>query len=384
MKWATILLAVAVAMAVKSAGRAANPADINEDGIVDPLDLAVLCGDWLAEEASGPADIDADGSVDMFDLALLCQNWRWTAPDPCEFAFIPGGAFQMGDSFNEGLASERPVHTVTLDSFYIGRYTVTNQQYRDFLASALAQDLVTITGGIVYKAASGTSYPYCDTSTSSSYSQIAYSDGVFTVRTKGGRSMADDPMVRVTWYGAAVYCNWRSEQEGREPCYNLSTWECDFGKRGYRLPTEAQWEYTARGGLSGKRFPWGDTITHSQANYYSSSSYSYDTSPTRGFHPTWKSGAEPYTSPVGSFPPNGYDLHDMAGNVWEWCNDWYLGTYYSSGPHINPTGPPTGSSRMLRGGTWRGDASVCRVAYRNYNDPSYRHYSYGLRLVLDP
>jgi formylglycine-generating enzyme required for sulfatase activity len=305
-------------------------------------------------------------------------------PTPPDMVYISGGSFQMGDSFSEGGSDERPVHMVTLDSFYMGKYEVTNAQYCAYLNSALGQGLITVTSGVVYKAGSGTSYPYCDTSTSSSYSQIAYSGGVFSVRSKGGRSMSNDPMVMVSWYGSVAYCNWRSQQEGKEQCYNLSTWACDFNKHGYRLATEAEWEYAARGGLSGKRFPWGDTITHSQANYYSSSSYSYDISPTRGYHPTWNDGINPYTSPVGSFSANGYGFYDMAGNVWEWCNDWYSGTYYSSSPPNNPTGPTSGSYRVLRGGGWCGGASYCCVAGRGGRGGPIAWYHYrGFRLSLD-
>jgi formylglycine-generating enzyme required for sulfatase activity len=296
---------------------------------------------------------------------------------------IPGGTFQMGDSKGDGWSDELPLHTVTLSPFHMGRYDITNQQYCAFLESALSQGLIAVTSGVVYKAGSGTSYPYCDTNSSSSYSQISYSGGVFNVRTKGGRSMANDPMVHVSWYGSVAYCNWRSQQEGKEQCYNFSTWVCDFTKNGYHLPTEAQWEYAARGGLSGKRFPWGDTITHSQANYYSYSGYSYDLGgPPWGYHPTWSAdGITPYTSPVGSFAANGYGLYDMTGNVWQWCNDW--SGSYSSSPQTNPTGPTSGSYRVLRGGGWVYDADICRVSFRFNYDPFSRIYYYGFRVVMD-
>ena len=216
-------------------------------------------------------------------------------------------------------------------------------------------------------------------------SQIIYSGSSFTVRTKGGRSMVNDPMLSVTWYGAVAYCNWRSQQLGKQPCYDSATLEPIYPlPNGVRLATEAEWEYAARGGLNGKRFPWGDTITHSHANYYSYWSgghYSYDVSPTNGCHPTWNDGVYPYTSPAGSFPANGYGLYDMAGNVWEWCNDWYGS--YSSGSQTNPTGPTDGWYRVLRGGYWDGDASNCRVAYRNGLRPGHRDYDLGFRVALD-
>ena len=334
------------------------------------------------------ADLTDDCFVDYEDFALMAN--QWLTGDPCDpwipddMALISGGTFEMGGNLRDGSSDELPVHTVTVDSFYMGKYEVTNRQYCDYLNSAQPQRLITVTDGVVYKAGSGTTYPYCDMySRYPYYSQIDYSGGVFSVRTKSGRDMSNDPMVCVSWYGAAAYCNWRSQQDGYEQCYNLSTWECDFSKKGYRLATEAEWEYAARGGLSGKRFPWGDTISHSQANYWSSSDYSYDTSPTWGYHPTWNDGVSPHTSPAGSFVANGYGLNDMAGNVWELCNDWYSYSYYSSSPSNNPTGPITGMYRVLRGGAWSHDADGCRVAIRYNPNPPARLSGVGFRFVLD-
>ena len=329
------------------------------------------------------ADLTGDCFVDYEDFALMAA--QWLTGDPCipeDMVRIPGGTFQMGDSLGDGWSGELPVHTVTVDSFYMGRCEVSNRQYCDYLNSAIGSTIYVL-GGVVY--GSGNNQGYCDTSTSSSYSQIAYSGGVFSVRTKNGRDMSNDPMVEVSWYGSVAYCNWRSQQEGKQQCYDLSTWACDFGKHGYRLATEAEWEYAARGGLSGRRFPWGDTITHSQANYYSyweggHPYYSYDVSPSEGYHPTWDD-VYPYTSPGGSFAANNYGLYDMAGNVWEWCNDWYGS--YSSASQTNPTGPITGSYRVLRGGGWYHVAYSCRVAYRIYYWPGYRVGGLGFRLVLD-
>ncbi len=380
--------------------------------------IAVSVG--LALAACPSADLTGDCFVNFNDFAVMSAQWLTGDPcDPCipdDMVYIPDGEFQMGDNLGDGWSDELPVHTVTVDSFYMGKYEITNRQYRDYLNSALGQGLITVTSGVVYKAGSGTSYPYCDTSTSDSYSQIAYSGGVFSVRTKSGRDMSNDPMIRVTWYGAAAYCNWRSSEEGKESCYNLSMWDCDFGKHGYRLATEAEWEYAARGGLSGKRFPWADpNITHSLANYYSDwsgghPSYSYDVSPTEGYHPLWNDGIFPHTSPVGFFDgtmkykadynwpgsatsyqttsgANSYGLYDMAGNVWEWCNDWYQSDYYTGRPNpdVNPTGPISGSSRVLRGGGWISNASHCRAARRSYYRylPGDRYGLGGFRIVLD-
>jgi len=337
------------------------------------------------------ADLTGDCFVDFNDFALMADQWL-TGPGyiPDDMMLVPGGTFEMGDNFSEGDADELPVHTVTMDSFHIGKYAITNRQYCDFLNSAMSEGLITVTSGVLYKAGYGTTYPYCDTDSADANSQIDYSGSGFSVSTKLGRDMSFDPMVQVSWYGAAAYCNWRSEEEGYETCYDPCdpNSPCDFSKKGHRLATEAEWEYAARGGLSGRRFPWGDTISHSQANYYSywqqsSPYYSYDVSPTQGHHPTWDDGVCPYTSPVASFAANGYGLYDMTGNVWEWCNDWYDSDYYDSSPTNNPTGPISGDYRILRGGAWNLYANWCRVAFRyNYN-PSNRAYSVGFRLVLD-
>jgi len=307
-------------------------------------------------------------------------------PRPCRMAPIPAGTFQMGDSFGEGDPDELPVHPVTLDSFHISSTETTNGQYCGFLNQAEDNGWITVTGGVVYKAGSGPNHPYCNTTASSSHSPISYTGGVFSVKAKGGRDMSNDPVSQVSWYGAVAYCNWLSWQEDRRPCYNLSTWKCDFSKNGYHLPTAAQWEYAARGGLSRRRFPWGDSINHDHANYRANgSAYKYDTSPYTAwtFHPDWNDGTYPYTCPVGSMPPNGYGLYGMTGNVWEWCNDWYDWAYYASSPPKNPTGPDSGTYRVLRGGSWSNNAGSCRVADPTYGRPGYRSYYGGFRVSLD-
>jgi formylglycine-generating enzyme required for sulfatase activity len=298
-------------------------------------------------------------------------------------ALIPAGEFQMGNSFDpgEGFSEELPLHAVYVDAFYLDSSEVTNDQYKDALNWAYAQgNLITVSSGVVYKYNSGTSYPYCDTTTSYSYSRITWNGSTFGV--VSGKET--HPMVLVSWYGSVAYANWRSGMQGKPSCYDLSTWNCNFGS-GYRLPTEAEWDKAARGGAAGHRFPWSDSdyIQHARANYYSYSGYSYDNSPTRGYHPTFNTGVYPYNSPVGYFAANGYDLYDMAGNVWEWCNDWYGSSYYSSSPYNNPLGPTSGSYRVLRGGGWGSSANDCRVAYRNGYDPDYRGINYGFRLALD-
>ncbi len=266
-------------------------------------------------------------------------------PAPTGMVMIPAGSFQMGDTFNDSPDGwgERAVHTVYVSAFYMDKYEVTKALWDEVKTWATAHG--------------------------------------YSFDNPGSGKAANHPVQTVNWYDAVKWCNARSEKEGRVPAYytdaGLSvryragqvapyvSWSS-----GYRLPTEAEWEKAARGGASGHRFPWADTdtITHSRANYYSVSDYAYDTSPTRGYHPTFNDGVYPYTSPVGYFAPNGYGLYDMAGNVWEWCWDWYGS--YSSDSQTDPRGPASGSSRVVRGGGWSAFAFGCRSASRSGNWPA--------------
>ena len=305
--------------------------------------------------------------------AKLFSNVRVsvTASDdtaPSGMALIPAGSFTMGNCMatNEGSSSELPLHTVYVSAFYMDRTEVTKVLWDE-----------------VYNWATNHGYSF---------------DFSFDFGAQGKAN--NHPSHSMTWYDAVRWCNARSEKEGRTPAYYTSVGQTtvyrtgqtnvqnDWVKwdRGYRLPTEAEWEKAARGGASGHRFPWTDTdnITHSRANYNSSMSYAYDTSPTRGYHPTFNDAVYPYTSPVGYFVANGYGLYDMAGNVWEWCWNWYGSTYYSSLPGPDPRGPTSGSDRVIRGGGWYNYADYCRSAYRIGYGPTLWSSGIGFRSVLPP
>ncbi len=207
----------------------------------------------------------------------------------------------------------------------------------------------------------------------------------------------------MTWYDAVKWCNARSEQEGWPPAYYTDAgltapyWSGEVEpyvkwSSGYRLPTEAEWEKAARGGVSGKRFPWGNTISWDQANYYSfwrngASICPYDLAPTEGYDPAFNDGVFPGTNPVGYFAPNGYGLYDMAGNAYQWCWDRYDGTYCSSSPASDPRGPGSGLGRVGRGGGWGDSAFYCRTAGRAAFDPrdsGEGSWDIGFRCALPP
>ena len=332
------------------------------------------------------ADINKDGEINMLDLGLLSKFWLLSIPDPNEFAFIVSGTFNMGDH-HDSLPNALPVHSVTLDSFYMCKYEITNQQYCDYLNSAIPAQLK-VDSGVVYDVDdSSNTYPYCETSTvASSESQINYSAGVFSVNIKDGTTDMSNHPIEVSWYGAVTHCNWRSQQEGLESCYDTNdpNWPCDFTKNGFRLPTEAEWEYAARGGENNPyyRYPWGDTINGSMANYGASGD-------------PYETGASPLMTPVGYYDgnqiptgtdmANGYGLYDMIGNAWEWCNDWYGPGYYSTSPANNPTGPTSDLNgyRILRGSGWFNNTNTyCKTAFRGSGRPGFRYDFGGFRLVV--
>jgi formylglycine-generating enzyme required for sulfatase activity len=218
----------------------------------------------------------------------------------------------------------------------------------------------------------------------------------------GGGKTNNHPVHTVNWYDCVKWSNARSEKEGLTPAYyidpiffntyktgniNISNDWVNWNSSGYRLPTEAEWEKAARGSRQQKFFPWGgNTIQHTRANYIANTNtYTYDTSLTTSYHPAYLAGGFPYTSPVGSFPANGYKLYDMAGNVAEWCWDWDAN--YSSSYQTDPRGPvvgPFGDFRIARGGSWNQDALRARCARRDSHPPGSSADARGFRCVKGP
>lgn len=241
--------------------------------------------------------------------------------DSAEMVLIPAGEFLMGGADDEAYHSEQPVHPVYVDAFYMDKYLVTNAQYKVFVDAnpQWRQDLI----------------------------PDAYHDGSYLYYWSGDsypNGEGNHPVTYVSWYAAMAYARWA----------------------GKRLPTEAEWEKAARGGLVGMKYPWGNTIDENLANY---------------------DGNIGDTTPVDRYMPNRYGLYDMSGNVWEWCLDAYDKTFYASSPHRNPVaGGQVGneftsvkSNRVLRGGSWGSDARYLRVASRLRLSPTFSNVNSGFR-----
>jgi formylglycine-generating enzyme required for sulfatase activity len=220
-----------------------------------------------------------------------------------EMVLIPAGSFQMGS--RHGNKEEGPVRTVTVDAFLMDRYEVTQAEYER---------------------------------------QQLPNPSHFKGPTL--------PAEQVTWVQAAVYCNARSKEDGLEPCYNEDTAKCNFEANGYRLPTEAEWEYACRAGSDGD--------------------YAFTGDPRKlGEYAWFADNADKKTHPVGEKKPNAWGLYDMHGNVAEWCNDVYEAGYYKRGPTSNPRGPDDGKQYVLRGGAWKAPAEALRSSARLGEDPGF-------------
>jgi formylglycine-generating enzyme len=220
---------------------------------------------------------------------------------------IPEGWFTMGSEV--GQDNERPVHRVWINAFFLAATQVSNEEYARFVNSAGAP-----------------SPPF-------------WADANF--------NHPQQPVVGVSWFEATNYCVWLRQQTGRP----------------YRLPSEAEWERAARGGVEGKLFPWGNEPPQSLPDY----------------DKRWTNGPEP----VARYAPNAFGLYDICDNVHEWCSDWYQSDYYAFSPERNPRGPETGTRRASRGGSWRHHIKVSRCAARSSIPPDFHYADYGFRVACD-
>ena len=270
-------------------------------------------------------------------------------------ALIPAGPFIRGDANDFNISHDAPTNTVNVSAFQIDTNLISYANWQT-----------------VYNWATSHGYIFDNA---------------------GLGAAANHPVQTVNWYDTVKWCNARSEMESNNllPCYYtdashatvyrsgdiILTTNCvDWTANGYRLPTEAEWEKAARGNLSNpnRRFPLGNTISHSQAWYTSSGTLlPYDLGPANVLKTT--------TTPVGSFAPNGFGLFDMAGNAYEWCWDWYLTNYYTISPTSDPQGPTSGTTRVIRGGSWINEPGQLRCEYRGVRNPASPLNQIGFRCV---
>jgi len=243
-----------------------------------------------------------EGSTTSSDSAAQTESGS-----AIEMVLIPGGTFTMGDEDEP----DAPPHEVTISPFHMDKYLVTQEQYERVMGDNPAR----------WKAKT-------------------------------------NPIEQVRWSDAVKFCNARSRLEGLEPCYSLETWECSFDANGYRLPTEAEWEYACRAGAKTAYF-FGDSVSQ------------------LGDYAWFEKNAGGHPQPVGQKKPNAWGLYDICGNLWQWCNDFYGVEYYTQSPRENPRGPKEGDTKVVRGGAWKFSADNCRCGYRYNENPGYVDVCFG-------
>lgn len=278
--------------------------------------------------------------------------------------YLPGGEFTMGTDSKEGFPDdgEGPVHKVKLKPFYIDKYAVTNAQFAEFVkATGYKTEAERFGWSFVF-------YSFISPWVARTVKQTVQGvpwwspvDGAFWNQPEGPDSTIeermDHPVVHVSWNDAVAYAAWA----------------------GKRLPTEAEWEFAARGGLEQKLYPWGDMLMPDGQHYCNI---------WQGTFPEKNTARDGYagTAPVDAYPANGYGLYNVSGNVWEWCSDWFSKTYYADSPYENPQGAAGGVNRAMRGGSYLCHKTYCnryRVAARSSNTPDSSTGNLGFRCAAD-
>jgi formylglycine-generating enzyme required for sulfatase activity len=281
-------------------------------------DARVIRGGGWGINASGLRSANRDD--DSPDNRYINLGFRILRPMHST-VFVQGGTFMMGS--NSGSSVEKPVHQVTVSSFMMGKYEVTQEQYKQVMGNNPSK---------------------------------------FT----SGSDASRRPVEQVSWYEAVAFCNKLSEMEGLQQVYTINGTDvrADFSRNGYRLPTEAEWEYAARGGSLSRSYTYSGSNNAGQVAWYEDNSGNT-------------------THAVGTMAPNELGLYDMSGNVWEWCWDWHRNSY-NSGQETDPMGAASGYYRVSRGGNWDSGASSLRSASRGGVSPDYRYSDLGFRLLRRP
>lgn len=281
---------------------------------------------------------------------------------PASIRWLPGGTFAMGSTGARAVPGdgEGPVHDVSIGPFGIDAYAVSNDRFAEFVAATGHRtDAERYGWSFVFGAFLPDDFPPTrGVAAAPWWRQVEGADWCHPEGPSTGLDgRGDHPVVHVSWHDAAAYCAWS----------------------GTRLPTEAEWEYAARGGLAGHDFPWGDELEpggEHRMNVF------------QGTFPGGGTAVDGFagTAPVDAFAPNGFGLHNVTGNVWEWCADWFDPQWYGRGPQQDPTGPSTGTSRVMRGGSYLCHESYCsryRVSARSSNTPDSSTGNLGFRVAVD-
>lgn len=265
-----------------------------------------------------------------------------------EMILVPGGIFTQGDTHDdEGYSDELPLHQVTLSPFSIGKYEITYSQFIQFLNSYNVPSNGTMFGESLIDL---DDYDV----------PVGYNNQSFYFSHTDCFANVDCAVSEISWYGAVVFCNWLSEEEELTPCYDTSDWSCDFSANGYRLPTEAEWEYAARGASNEPDYIYAGSDDLESVGWYNSNS-----------------GNVIHNG--GGKDANGLGIYDMSGNVFEWCNDWWMD--YDSEDQIDPVGASMGTKRVFRGGSWLDSSYRCRLAKRWREFPVFSNKYIGFRIA---
>lgn len=361
-----------------------------------------LTGNW-SRTFQNPGLMEAHTNT-MFaaDVPMFYRVVMMTNSPPTGMCLVDAGVFRMGSAITNGLpwyaSIEQPAHDVHLSAFWMDKYETSNEQMRRVLQWAYDHGKVSADANSVQNLQGqqqvliALNDPDCG---------IGFLNGVFSVKL----GMQGFPCAEVSWYGAQAYCNFRSDMEGLQSCINFTNWTCIFSNNGYRLPTEAEWEKAARGGLVGHHFPWPSAggnytnyLTPQVANYMNSGDPfgAGDVPGTLSVTPVgYYNGSQVITNGAGqqiwgTDMANGYGLYDMAGNLYEWCWDWGDVDWYKN-PHAtdpDTTGPAAASTyligevtRLIRGGSWEEDGMALRCADRAFNNPADTGNGVGFRTV---
>ncbi|MCR8629650.1 formylglycine-generating enzyme family protein [Paenibacillus radicis (ex Xue et al. 2023)] len=318
------------------------------------------CCSSTSRSAAQSIKLDSINGSDTFPPISNQSN----TPSTDGMIYLPGGEFLMGTDDQEGFPQdgEGPVRSVSIRPFYIAPYTVTNAEFREFIRATGYKTEAEVFGwSFVF-------HLFVSAETAAQVKHVVQNtpwwwnvEGADWAHPEGPDSSIEDrldhPVIHVSWNDASAYCQWA----------------------GKRLPTEAEWEYAARGGLVQKRYPWGDLLKPGSEHLCNI---------WQGKFPDKNNQSDGYagTAPVHSFQPNGYGLYNVSGNVWEWCADWFNPSWHINGPRSNPHGPQQGVARVMRGGSYLCHKSYCnryRVAARSSNTPDSSAGNMGFRCAAD-